>query len=544
MNPAATCKARTIIGIALICGALALQPTLLTESLERFYEQYSASGSLLRSFAILATYALALVAVISTSFAPAAVKWPLFIAFSISMVTNTIFHSASQMTMGYMDWVTLWRARADVGNAANQYSTAALQAIAELAPLLLGFLLISASRKRIWPWPLATVTLSVALFATVCIAKQGRATERLPTVTNLYGMMVASIFDRAPRPYRYVTDQRPDGRPAVDHLALVVDEGTRHDFFAHIVLPEIRRQKSAWHVYDFGAATSMADCSSETNIMLRKLVRFDDIPLQLYGNPLVWSLAHNAGLTTWLLDAQHHGNGHDFFDETERSLIDHLPEVGTGHDTDLVNHLMEAWSASPSFTYVIKRGTHFPYSQEYPESYRTPSPARLVPYVQANEMRIQAADSVDYQTGQFFRKLLDTSPTSRVAIFYTADHGLNIGDGPGTDHCNSASTSRVEVGMVPLLVLTNFQSDALAEAARRNRNLMSQFELVATVRNFLGYGTEKTAASGLFRTVQEPIPGFIYGSAFGLFGSQVDITPVDRAGYQKLERQRWPEPAH
>lgn len=533
-------RSRTLPGVALILIALALQPTVLGASLQRFFTEHGTLEFLLRSAIILALYGLALLAVVLGGLCRGAVKWPLFVLFALSMSISSVFYQASHLPMGYPDWVILWRARADLDNASRQYVGATVLALAQLIPLLLAYLLLRPSRRRAWPWALAALGLSIGLFVMLCISRQGRATERLPDATNLYGMMLAAAFDRPPEAYRYTTDRRPDGPRGADHLALIVDEGTRYDFFAHVVLPDIRRQPSAWHIYDFGAATSMADCSAETNIMLRKLVSFEHIAQDLYHEPLVWSLARNAGFSTWLLDAQHHGEGHDYFDQTERALIEHRPEVRTGHDTNLIQHLAAAWNTPASFTYVIKQGTHFPYSQEYPATYRSASPARQVAYVQADARRIQAVDSVDYQTGQFFQQLLRTAPTGRVAIFYTADHGLNIGDGPGTDHCNSMATSRVEVAMVPLLVLTNYPSDALAAAATRNRNRLSQFELVATLKHFLGYDSATGARSGLLRTVQTPVPGFVSGSAFGLFGRPVDIMPVDRALYQRLERQRWP----
>ncbi|WP_066453711.1 sulfatase-like hydrolase/transferase [Castellaniella caeni] len=534
---------RTLLGVALILTALALQPTVLGASLQRFYTEHGTLEFLLRSAIILALYGLALLAVVLGGLCQGTVKWPLFVLFALSMSVNSVFYQASHLPMGYPDWVILWRARADFDNASRQYASATILALAQLAPLLLAYLLLRPSRRRTWPWALAALGLSIGLFVALCVSRQGRATERLPGATNLYGMMIAAAFDRPPEAYRYTTDRRPDGPRGADHLALIVDEGTRYDLFTHVVLPNIRQQSSVWHIYDFGAATAMADCSAETNIMLRKLVSFEHIARDLYHEPLVWSLAHNAGFSTWLLDAQHHGEGHDYFDRTERALIEHRPEVRTGHDTNLIQHLMRAWKTSASFTYVIKQGTHFPYSQEYPPTYRSASPARQVPYVQADTRRIQAVDSVDYQTGQFFHQLLRTAPSGRVAIFYTADHGLNIGDGPGTDHCNSMATSRVEVAMVPLLVLTNYPSDALAAAATRNRDQLSQFELVATLKNFLGYDSAASTRSGLLRTVQTPIPGFVSGSAFGLFGRPVEIMPVDRALYQRLEQQRWPASA-
>lgn len=539
MQTDATRRTRIFFGLSFIGAGFALQPTLLVQSLWRFYEQQPTAEFLLQSFVILVLYGLAVLAVVLAAFCRPCIKWPLLVIFSLSMATSAAFYSISHMPLEYPDWVMLWRARADVGQATAQYHTAIFWALLSVSPLLLGYLFVPASRRRLGYWTGGVTILSVALFVALCVLKEGRATQRLPSVTNVYGMAIASMFDRPPLPYRYVTGQPPTGVRAADHLALIVDEGTRHDIFAHVVLPEIARRRSTWHIYDFGAATSMADCSSETNIMLRKLVSFDSISRDLYNNPLVWSLAHNAGLTTWLLDAQHHGEGHDYFDGTERALIDHRPDVRTGHDVDLVGVLMGAWSGPPSFSYVIKRGTHFPYSQEYPPSYRSSSAGRKVPYVQANQQRVDAVDSVDYQTGQFFDKLLSTSPKGRVVIFYTADHGLNIADGPGTDHCSSASTFRVEMAMVPLLVLTNFPSDALEVASRRNKNLMSHFDLVATLKDFLGYTSAAARNDGLFRQVQMPVRGLVYGSAFGLFGQPVETIPIDRASYLQLEQERW-----
>lgn len=487
---------------------------------------------------ILGIFGLAVLAPMLAAFASPPWKWSLFALFAISIIANLVFYRASGQTMTYTDWAILWQARANIGDAVDQYYSTLLKCSAATTPLLIGYWLVPSSRQRIWPWALGVSTLSIAVFAGLCVIWQGGNTGLFPRTTSLHGMLVSTIFDRPMGKYNYVTDRRPDKAPVADHIALVIDESVSHEFFAQVVGPQIAARGSGWRVYDFGFATSMANCSMASNIMLRKLVSIDSVAEDLYRNPLVWSLAHNAGFSTWLIDAQQGGFGHNLFDDTERSLINEMPPV-PGSDADIIDKLHAAWSQTRTLSLVLKKGAHFPYEKRHPAQYKSDSSALSIPYVQANDRRARYVNAVDFQTGGFFRRLMEFVPNARTVVFYTSDHGQNIKDGPGFPHCNSTSVPDVNEGIVPLLVLANFDMNEFAEAAARNRNRVSQFDLVHTLRDFLGYESGQITDRGLLRTAGDPVPGFVYKSPFGFFGRPVEILPVDRSAYLRRANERW-----
>lgn len=532
-------RVRTGLGLMLIGVTCLLQPPWIWSIVPSVPNDGSLLTYAFKLAIIVGIFGLALIAPVLAALSSPRWKWLLFLLFALSIVVNLAFYRVSGHTMTYTDWAILWQARANIGDAFGEYSRTLLKATLATTPLLVGFLLVPVARRRIWPWAVGASVLSTGVFVAACVAMQGGSTGLFPRSTSLYGMLVSTAFDRPLGEYAYATDHQPDARPVAENIALVIDESISHDFFSEVVMPQIEASNSAWRIYDFGFATSMANCSMASNIMMRKLVRADSVALDVYRNPLVWSLARNAGFRTWLLDAQLGGFGHNLFDDSERSLIDHIPQAQSAHDADLVDHLHAAWSGAPSFTLVIKKGAHFPYEQRYPAQHKSDSPALSAPHVLASERRTKYVNAVDYQTGGFFRRLKEVTPHARTVIFYTSDHGQNIADTPGLLHCSTSATPHVNEGIVPLLVLANFDVAGLAEAAERNRNQMSHFDMVETLRGFLGYGSRHVTEKGLLRTAGGPVPGFVYKSPFGFFGRPVEILPVDRSAYLRLANERW-----
>lgn len=467
-------------------------------------------------------------------------KWPLFILFIASIVACEAYQRAAGHPMGYTDWLIIWQGRANTGDAIHQYADVIKQAAVTLVPLLYGFVIMPHIRWRVWPLAVVSLIASVGLFVVTAVMTQGAGTQWLPSPTKLYGMAASTLLDGASsQHYRYTTQTQPSAAPEAAHIALVIDESVRDDFFNHIVIPEIKSQHSDWHIYDFGTATSMANCSATSNIMLRKTVRENHISRDLYHHALIWSLAHNAGLSTTLADAQHHGIGHDHFDATERSLIDHIPPVAQGNDKKLVSRLRHNWAGVPSFSIVIKSGPHFPYSDKYPSGYHSRSPAMSVPYVARSAMRRHYVNAIDYQTGGFFKALLKTNPSAKTIVIYTSDHGQYLAGHGTLTHCNIKSWVHVGEGTVPLVVLSNFPIPGMRQAAHRNAGRLSQFDMVYSLRRALGYTRNARTDRGFLRTGGKPAAGFVWGVPFGQFNSRVHIKLVDRSAYKRLEHKRW-----
>lgn len=149
----------------------------------------------------------------------------------------------------------------------------------------------------------------------------------------------------------------PSNPRKFSHIVLIVDESVRADYSPFKRLGNI---PTHWHMIDYGNATSAANCSHISNIMLRKGVRQHRVAKDFYENPLIWSYALNAGYVTYLYDAQMGGKGHDFFDANELGLVSHnISKTHISKDADILESLTYLNDETPSFTYIIK-GVTFP----------------------------------------------------------------------------------------------------------------------------------------------------------------------------------------
>lgn len=104
--------------------------------------------------------------------------------------------------------------------------------------------------------------------------------------------------------------------------------------------------------------------------MIRKGVRPEHVTADLYSNPLIWDYARQAGFTTYLIDAQREGKGHNHFDSLELRLVDH--NIKTRHiawDLEIPALMSHLQAPGKSLTLVIMRGSHFPYKRNFPPDY-------------------------------------------------------------------------------------------------------------------------------------------------------------------------------
>lgn len=497
-------------------------------------------GQIIRRFLYLVVGIIGFAAILLPAYCNSIFKWGMFIIFSISILTYQTYFFSSGVRLDYFSWSLIWNARANFGDAIAQYRIPLLKSLFPVGLLLISYLLISFSKKKIWPFALASFIVSISVFSILCIRSKGNPRPIFPTATSLYGLMGSQLFDNKNIVLTYTTARLPDKKPSAKNIVLVIDESIRSDIFHKMVLEDTTIKRGIWNIYDFGIATSMVNCSSMSNLMLRKLVTStDSITQELINNPLVWSLAHNAGFKTWLLDGQRGGFGHDHFDQTERNLIDYIPNVLPLDDSYLVDTLKTIWKDGNSFAIIIKKGAHFPYSKNYPKNFQSHSKVLLNPYIKGNKNRIEDVNAIDFQTRNFIKALLNTTPKNNTVVFYTSDHGQNIFDFNALTHCNSVAGSiHQEEGIVPLIVFSNFNIDGMDTATSRNKDKMSHFELVGSIKDFLGYSI-KNQRNLLEDTSWSPVPGFYYKNFFGSFHSTPELFPVDRAAFKRSEIERW-----
>lgn len=483
---------------------------------------------------ILSAWSAVLLALVCASMSQPLVKWSLFALVTVSFVIMETYRQAVGAVMMFSDYLTLWTARQMAGDALSQYASAIWPAISWGALLLLGFLLVRRQHRRCGQVAALCLVLSAALFAGVCYKKGGAATQLLPASTAVYGLVAAQSINNAyAQDYHYTYSEGPRHAPLVQNIVLIVDESIRSDFFNRIVLPRIRSNKN-WQTHDFGPAVSMSNCSGATNLMLRKGARFSSIKSDIYGHGLIWDLATRAGFTSYLLDAQSHGIGNNHMDHREMSMVGHVPTTDWADDPAILDSMDYLNGKNRTFTYIIKMGAHFPYSSHYPATFSYKLEAET--HYMNDKERKEYANAIAYQTGRFFDKLMTTQVSTPTLIIYISDHGQNVNDRPGKTHCNSAIMPNADEGVVPFVILTNYQDHFIDALQKARTGKMSHFDIPPMIRKYMGYDTDQYQEG---KPDSPTLSSFLYGSPFGYFGESLTTEQINRDKYQRLEDQRW-----
>lgn len=367
----------------------------------------------------------------------------------------------------------------------------------------------------------------IVVVTATCIFRQGAATNKLPSAFSLYGLFLAYGYDRATNPYiyNYQLQVSPSFKnkeyEAVNHIVLVIDESIRADYspFRYVNTQD-------WFVYNYGNTFSYANASAPSNILLRKGARFETLVQDFYQNPLIWEYAKKAGYITYLIDNQAGGVGHDYFDGVEREMIDYILPLQDS-DKDIPKMMKYLKEKEKTFTIIIKKGAHFPYDA-YPKDFI--SKIKLDDYLLSLPMRQKYFKSLEYQSIGFWNEFLKLKNLPSTLVIYTSDHGQNLGDREGLTHGSTENPYRGE-GIVPLVILSNFQDLNLQKYQIQNHNQASHFNIVPTILDAIGFDVAKLGYKGingsLYGDVESP-NGFFYGMPFGYFGKKPNFKELEK----------------
>jgi lipid A ethanolaminephosphotransferase len=270
---------------------------------------------------------------------------------------------------------------------------------------------------------------------------------------------------------------------------------------------------------NFGVVSSIANCSAASNAAFRYGVGRDSPMADLKTKPSIWQYAKKAAYRTIYIDGQRHdGRLHNLMTDAERAQIDEHIQLSsatppTQRDMQIALRLRRIIqdSRQPAFVYVNKTGAHFPYEGKYPpERAVLPVLKRTIlgdgigkPQTEdpatRTSFRNAYLNTLAWNVGNFFDTLLADLDLSNTVIVYTSDHGQNLHEdgSPGyATHCTTAKSSPTE-GIVPLVVLTQLPEvlARMREAAKKNRDRASQFDVFPSVLALLGYRPEDIARS-------------------------------------------------
>lgn len=461
-----------------------------------------------------------IICLISSSLSISRFKWILFVLFAFSSLLSDVYFRISGWNIEYQDFLMLYRSRANFFDAVLMYRDVILPSLFRPMILFVSFLIMPKiswrflTRKIYTIITVFTFSCLVLLASITCTLRLNSITNKVPSTMSLYGLYLSYLYGdlRNSSVYSYNLDSLPKGLKfkggGYKNIILVIDESLRWDYSPFLRLKNIQ----GWYIYDYGQATSYTNFSAGSNVLLRKGAKYERLIQDYYENPIIWAYAKNAGYSTYLYDNQHCARNHNFFSERELRLVDHNLCYITQSDSEIWKKMAYLNEDGPTFTIIIKKGSHFPYINNFPKNQKID--INMSDYQRDKNMRIDYFKSVLYQSDNFIKALngnIKIKP--KTLIVFTSDHGQNLEDTKGFTHGTSGRPPYKGEGLVPLVIMTNVQDIALKDALRSNLNNTSHFNIFPTLLESMGYYIENlgyTKKNASLREGVEKIGGFFY----------------------------------
>src|SRR5262249_36530846 len=325
-------------------------------------------------------------------------------------------------------------------------------------------------------WALIPVS-ALASVAFVTVYTKG-ATAEFPSPLAVAGEAIFAAISTNTRPVapKVTYDEVPS--PLVQHMVYIVDESVRGDY---IQLNSNKFNNTPFlsgldgPLINFGVATSAANCSHDSRMILRLGDQSGAPPNEQNPSHLkagLFQYAQRAGFRTVVVDAWKEML--TYMDATERTAIDvYVPvtdEPPYVRDNRVAKKLLEILTEDrPTFIYVAKFGVHFPYDLSYPSEPKPPSRLAMLlkamvkfsrgQYVppapnERDELVNSFRKAITWSVDGFFHRLEPYLDLSKTLLLYTSDHGQTMWeDGYKTTHCSSGHPHPGE-SYVPLFALT------------------------------------------------------------------------------------------
>jgi hypothetical protein len=313
-----------------------------------------------------------------------------------------------------------------------------------------------------------------------------------------------------------VTISRPNTK--INHdIIYIVDESVGANYLdinnKNGVKTSLNQSYPNLEIFNFGYAASVASCSVATNKTLRFGGTREDYKKIISSKPSIWRYAQNAGLKTVYIDAQRtNGALQNGMNSRELGYIeDHIQYDNVSpadRDQETAKILIDLINNDTNeFIYINKIGLHFPIHDKYPDEFlkykptlarggwegisdtglRTGfngTPKEWVKY------RNSYRNTIEWNVGEFFNKLLNNANLNNAVIIYTSDHGQDLHErnNPGV-HTHCSGNPNIEEGLVPLVVI---QGDSLKTLDWQtylinNKDKSSHYNIFPTLLKIMKY---------------------------------------------------------
>ncbi|MBK4997762.1 sulfatase-like hydrolase/transferase [Pseudomonas sp. S31] len=492
---------------------------------------------------------------------PSPLRWMLALLFALSSVFIDAYTRITDSYMTYSAFVSMVYAGGFVQEALQQYHHAIALAMAKAGLLLLGVGLRPGPAPRLPGWlSIASPVLALALLVAILFIRAGEGARGLPvmyTPLAYLSLMGYEAVHDSVGPRQPVSLARPTA-PLARDIVLVIDESIAGNYL-DINTPagvdsHLNRAQPGVDIINFGYAASVANCSADTNVTLRYGGTREDYLRINSTQPSIWQYAKAAGLGTVYIDGQRTG-GHlqNLMTETEKRDIDQFIQFD---DTPVVQRDMAAVArlvtlladGKPQLIVINKVGAHFPVHDKYPDDFMTYRPAlprgRFTDVTDIGTRdgfdgrpqdwllyRNSYRNSLQWNVGEFFRRLFAEGDLSQAVVIYTSDHGQDLHErgNPGLNtHCDSDPVA--EEGLVPLLVIQGQGLKTLDWQTHlaHNRNASSHYNIFPTLLGLMGYdraGVATVYGKALDQVTDDP---FTFNVRFNArLGAKPDFRHID-----------------
>ncbi|MGB5724356.1 MAG: sulfatase-like hydrolase/transferase, partial [Parasphingorhabdus sp.] len=469
--------------IALISAALLLGTAQTIARFESLVQpEFQPFG--LAAYGVLLGVCLA--GIFSAAFIPVAtVRWAMAAAISLAGIIVATYERTAGDHMPYDAFISMVNASGSLHEAWGQYADAMMIGGVQGLLLLLGIGLNGRGPAKAHGKKLIAVPL-LALFALtgILFMRGGDGARGLPAsyagaaYSLLYGYERATEEIKPREPVRLSVVRPPNGD---GDIVLLVDESVSGHYL-DINSPQgvrsgLMAPQSGVAVHNFGLAASISHCSAAVNYTLRHGGTRDAYRRINGTMPSIWAYAKKAGLETVYIDVPRTKRiFNNLMDKNELRDIDQwiefddVPVQRRDHAAaeTLAGFLNDG---KRQFIYLQKIGAHFPIHDKYPDAYMRYKP--VLPRGQFLHItdtgdregfsgsqeswvlyRNAYRNTLLWNVGAFFDRLLGEADLTGSTIIYTSDHGQNLHERGGTGvvtHCSP--DPQPEEGLVPLVVL-------------------------------------------------------------------------------------------
>ncbi|MBK9295049.1 MAG: sulfatase-like hydrolase/transferase [Oligoflexia bacterium] len=397
-----------------------------------------------------------------------AVRWVFIITNALALTLHFVFLEINGYGLKFLEIRLLVEEYKYANDAIRSFGfiilTSVLKAILFSILLLLPLSIRFRINKR---WlvvaPIAFSLTYLILFKTSGTRDAFPALYRVPALAGLTFFGTSDQMYYGPKDKVTLTSNKN----GIKKVILIVDEAVRGDF---ITINNSKIQTTPFlysiknEIKNLGVAISAANCSVDTNTILRTGVQLSGLPSKngaALKLPTHFQYAKSAGYKTYYLDGQiKKGELQNHMSKYDLNAIDEIYNPkGKIHehyiDSDLAKKIAEIiQKEEKSFVLVNKVGAHFSYNQRYPEEKAVFKPVmKNENFAKAdiNEMINTYANTIYWNVDGFFKELYPSiKELDSLAVIYTSDHGASFG-GTG-DHCATINVPQEQL-IVPLFIM-------------------------------------------------------------------------------------------